>query len=566
MRQTDRDVAAIIKARQRAALGQDVPIDAGPPDQVHRADRAAYAHNPRPTTVDVPEAFEASNSQAASAPAATTTMTTHPAASAPTTPPTTRRAEVFTLTDALAYAQRHRREYQSAKETLYLAALNLTLERHLWTPIFASELKTVYGNYGEAQDFDQAMRFVADLSVAQRLPYGGEFTASMISTLIRDVKQTITSAEGSDISLGLNVPLLRGAGHVAQESLIQLERELTYSVRVFERFRRQQLVTVAQAYFNLLRSKQRVIDSQTSYENFVRDVERARAFEEIGTGKKHDTQRAEQNMLDAENRLESAREAFRSSADNFKLLIGMPVDEPLGMDDLEDIETIERQIETGVYPLLARPLAVDDEELAVEVALQRRFDLMTLSDRIDDARRGVEISRNALLPDLDWSSSLTFDTDPSHYNMGAFHFDRANWRSELTLSLPLERTAERNDLRRSMIGVRQAQRSKQDQTERIRAEVRGAVNETRLRERSLEIQSRRVQVLEAQREYTQWRYEEGEIDNLAKIEAENAWVDARNQLNLAKTDRWGALLQFRLATETLRVDEDGAQQPDPDVR
>ena len=71
----------------------------------------------------------------------------------------------------------HRREYQTAKEDLYLSALALSLERHLWTPQFAADLRTVYGNYGEASGFDQAMRFMAELGMTQRLPYGGEFTA-----------------------------------------------------------------------------------------------------------------------------------------------------------------------------------------------------------------------------------------------------------------------------------------------------------------------------------------------------------------------------------------------------
>lgn len=557
VRQTDQDVGRLIAARQKAALGRRAPLRVETPDRLPKAGREAYVHDPSPTTEDVPAAFAEPAAQPESAPA------TAPGDTAPATPaPTTRPEGVFKLTNALAYAQAHQREFQTAQEDLYLAALALTLERHLWTPIFASNLRTVYGNFGEARNFDQAMRFVADLSVSQRLPYGGQFTAGAVSTLIRDVKKTLTASEGSNIALGLEIPFLRGAGHVAQENLIQLERELTYSVRVYERFRRQQLVTVAQGYFDLLASKQRVIDSEKSLENFMFDVDRARAMESTGQRTALDTQRAEQAMLTQQNSLEDAREAFRTAADNFKLLIGMPVDEPLGRDDLEDIETIEVQIDNGIYPLLARPAAVDDQKLAVEVALERRFDLRTLDNRIDDARRGVAISRNALLPDLNWNSSLTYDTDPNHYSLTDFSFDRATWRSEVLLSLPLERTAERNQLRKALITVQRAQRDRDGQADRVRAEVRRAVNGILLRERSLEIQRRAVEVAQSQREFAQIQYDDGKIDNRDKIDAENAWVNARNQLNLAKTDRWSGLLQFRLATETLLIDEDGRQYPD----
>ena len=47
---------------------------------------------------------------------------------------------------------------------------------------------------------------------------------------------------------------------------------------------------------------------------------------------------------------------------------------------------------------------------------------------------------------------------------------------------------------------------------------------------------------------------------LVKIfEAEDEWTAARNQWNAAKADRWEAILAFRLATETLIIDESGRQ-------
>jgi outer membrane protein TolC len=570
-RQTDLQVRALIQARQQAALGEQTPIEPLSPGDFPPVSDEARAPVPEPATPAVPECFETVDEPRAPEtrsplvpPAPEDPDVVGPPAEAlyaQIITPSSSTIDVVTLTDAWAYAQRHRREYQTAKEDLYLAALALTLERHLWTPIFASNLRTVYGNFGEAQDFDQAMRFVADLAVTQRLPYGGEFTAQAISTLIRDVGKTITAREQSEIELGVNIPLLRNGGpHVAREQLIQLERELTYSVRTFERFRRQQLVTVARSYFSLLRVKQRVIDSEASYQRAQSDYARAREVEDTLTGNPLDTLRAEQRMLSAENALENAREDFRSAADDFKLVIGMPIDAPLGMDDLPDIETIEEAILAGRYPLLQRVDAVTRQERAVTIALQRRLDLRTRQDRIDDGHRGVAISRNALLPDLDWSGTLTFDTDPAHYNLGAFNVDRANWRTELLLSLPLERTAERNQLRRAMIDVRRAQRNWQDLSERIRADVRSAVNQIRLQEINLRIQRRNYEVASRRATYAAIKFEQGELSNRDKVEAETELLNAQNALNQAKTARWSALLQFRLETETLLVDEAGQQQ------
>lgn len=555
MRATDRDLAQAILERQRQALGEDSRSALAPAvEAIPDVDSAAYRYVPSATRVgDVPEEFDPVNAPPAStsAPTSTTSPATMPASSQPTR----LRAETFSLRDALRYAERHRREYQTAKEDLYLIALALTLERHLWTPIFAADLRTVYGNFGEITDFDQAMRFMAEVSASQRLPYGGEFTAKAISTLIRDVKRNATAVEGSQVQLGLNIPFLRNAGHIAREELIQLERDLTYAVRDFERFRRRQLVEVAQGYFDLLRTKQDVLDAIESFERFQQDFERAAAQEALGLGTLLDTARAEQEMLSAANRVEDLRETFRLQTDNFKLQIGMPVDEPLGMDDLEDIEAIEQQVAAKTLPLLLMPAAAYDEARATEVARERRLDLVNRLDQIDDARRGVAVAKNQLLPNLDWTSTLTFDTDPEHYQLGAFSVDRATWRTELLLSLPLERFRERNELRAAIIDVDRARRAYEELVDRIRAEVRAAVNRLRLEERSLEIQARNLEVSDKRRTFARIQFEEGEISNRDVVEAENDWSTARSRLNLAKTARWNALLNFRLATETLIIDE-----------
>lgn len=562
VRNTDRDVATLIQQRQREALGYRQWASLGDAEQSPVApDRAAYERNPSPTTTEIPEGFESPEEPGQPDTRSTTAPQT---ADVVEQQPTRFRETVFTLTEALAYAQRHRREYQTAKEDLYLAALALTLEHHLWTPQFAASLRGVYGNFGEVTDFDQATRFVADLSVTQRLPYGGEFTAAAVSTLIRDVKRNITASEGSSIALGLDIPFLRGAGHVAQENLIQLERSLTYAVRSFERFRRQQLADVAGRYFDLLRVKQRVLDRITSLRNAERDLERTLAWQKAGKATVLDVGRDETYVLGVRDALARDREAFRAATDQFKIAIGMPLDEQVGMDDLQTIDAIEREIADGRYPLLRVPPVVDDEQRAIDVATGCRLDLLTQRDRIADAKRGVAIAKNALLPDFDWTSSLRYDTDPEHFKLGAFEHARATWRTEVVLSMN-DRFRERNSHRASLIDVRRARRAYTEQVERIRAQVRSAVNQIRLQEETLLIQQRSLEVADEQRNFARRQYELGQIDNRDLVIFEDKYVEAQNSLNEAKTSGWNALLAFRLATETLRVDEDGVQHNDPAV-
>ena len=558
----DHDVAMLIQQRQREALGYQQPItlEEAESDR-YQPDRESYKKNPHPSSAEMPDGFDRGDEPIESK-TTTGALDSDEALAMKTTTsrPTRFRMKVFTLTDALAFAQQHRREYQNAKEDLYLATLALTLEQHLWTPQFAADLKAVYGNYGEITDFDQATRFVADLSVAQRLPYGGQFTAAMVSTLIRDVGKSITASEGSQIVLGMDIPLLRNAGHVARENLIQLERDLTYAVRSFERFRRQQLVLVAQDYFDLLVSKQAVLDATDSLQNAKADLAKAIGFQRSGRSTVLETGRARTRVLDQENSLAIARESFRASTDRFKIMIGMPVVEPIGLDDLETIEEIEQQVADGKYPLLQFPPAGGQETRAVQVATNGRLDLLTARDRIDDAKRGVAIAKNALLPDLDWTSSLTYNTDPEHYKLGAFEQARATWRSEVLLSLN-DRFRERNTYRSSLIDVNRARRSHTTRLEQITSEVRSAVNQIQLQEQLVLIQQQKLDVKAMQRDYARDQYDKGNIDNRDMVEAEDDYVRAQNALNRAKASRWSSLLDFRLATETLRIDQDGVQQP-----
>lgn len=563
----DRDVASAIAQRQREALQYQaaVPVD-DPTRPDPPAGRETRRRAPSPSSTDVPDDFRG-GTRSASAPASAASQDAMSQAYEVASRPTRLRDQVFTLTDALRYAMQHRRDFITAREDLYLVALRLTLERHLWTPQFAAALRTVYGNFGEATDFDQAMRFVADLNVSQRLPLGGEFTAGAVATLIRDVKKSITAAEGSNINLGLNVPLLRGAGHVAREQLIQLERDLTYAVREFERFRRRQIRDVASAYFELLRSKQAVLDAQSSVDRAQEDFERAAEVEKSGsTGEEAsplDTRRAQQRLLSEVNRAEQLREQFRFDTDQFKLLIGMPVDEPIGMDDLESIADIESQIEQGRYPLLQLPPAANDVDRAVQIAVERRFDVLNTRDQVEDAKRAVANAKNELLPDLDWISSLNFDTDPTRFNAAAHEWERANWRSEMILAMD-DRMTERTRYRSARIELRRREREHVERLEQVRVEVRRAVNQIRLQERLVAIQTENVAVAQLRRDFAAIQFEDGKIGNRDKVEAEDELTRALDDLNAAKTARWSALLEFRTATETLRIEE-GWEPPPPDA-
>lgn len=461
-------------------------------------------------------------------------------ASAPATP--AEQPLVLDLAGCVAYAFDHARDFKQARESLYLAALDLTLERFRWTPQLAGRVGFEYANFGQIRKFADAMRVVTEFSASQRLPLGGEVIARILSTYDRDLNLHTDVAKGSVASLEATVPLLRNAGPIAYEALLQAERNLVYAIRDFERFRRVFYVDVASQYLQLVSLKQQIRNAELSVESFRQATEREAAFVEAERRIPLDYRRAKQSLLNAQNALLRAREAYEAALDRFKIRIGMPIEQPF--DILE---------ESG---LLAEESDVTEEQ-AIRVALEQRLDLLNARDRVDDARRAVANARNNLLPDLNLSGSVTVVTDPDRQNFATFDADRTTWRGAVDLEIPLNRQAERNAYRAAIIELRRAERAYDLAEENVRADVRDALRRIRRERASVMIARENVEVGVARRDQAEELVRTGRLGNRDLVEAENDLLRARNDLADAIRGYRQAILAFRRDTGTLRVDDQG---------
>ncbi|MEM8876144.1 MAG: TolC family protein, partial [Planctomycetota bacterium] len=289
----------------------------------------------------------------------------------------------FGLADALTYATANSREYQDELEALYLEALDVTLERHFFSPRFFAGGSLDYADGDSDAGFPSALRSTARAGVTQQLPYGGEVTAQALVRFVDAFSDSVTDGEEAEIALSAAVPLLRGAGWVNLEPLILQERSLVYQVRSFERFRRRFAVDVASRYFRLVTSQQSVRNNYLNYRLNLRLLERQEANYAAGRQDILGVQRAANSLLRAEDALNDAETSYANALDDFKIVLGMPVTTPL--------EIVPQEIEVAEL----------SGETAEAQALAYRLDLQTARDRIDDARRAVGVAENGLLPRLD---------------------------------------------------------------------------------------------------------------------------------------------------------------------
>ena len=567
---TDRSVYGVISDRQKAALGTTTDANIGPENGKLLRGEDMYSFTPHPVDSDIPEEFQtASQRDAANKPVSEPEGDSQPAAQpvvvsgaeaesttkqspliSPTIFTTEQEVErqIFLLSDALEYALCHAREFQGAKEDLYLAALDLTLERHLWTPQFVGSVQAEYANYGQVRDFDRAMSAVSDLSLRQRLPFGGDITARVINNLMRDLEKHITSGEPGNVILEANIPLFRGAGRVAYESRYTAEREVIYAVRTFENFRRGFAVRVAASYLDLQQTKASIGNAYKSYRGRYADWEKADFVNRVGRSQTiFDASRARSSFRNAESSLVSAKEQHASSLDRFKVLIGMPV------ATLLDVVDQDHDAESSAFDRLATNV---EDSIAEQVALKYRLDLLTLADQVDDAKRGVVVAKNRILPDLNLSGSATLDTDPEHLSSVSYNTERTTWRGMAEMRID-DRKTERNAYRASLISLRRAERAHDLATDNVRVDVRRALRRIEQQRNLVSIQAANVEENVLRLAASQAQFDLGKIGNRDVVDADTDLLAARNQFAAAVARYRNAILEFHRDAGSLRIDDQG---------
>lgn len=460
-------------------------------------------------------------------------------------------ARRLTLADAWRQTQRTGREYLRQEEEYVLAAIRLLIERHLWSPRFFNDTTVqVAGRHGSQTDAvpTTALQVINELRATQRLPFGGQIEAAYVYSLTDQLRRFSTDGytSASQLILRGDIPLLRGAGEVAREDLVQAERELVYAARTFESFRRSHLASIAQDYFELAQLLRRIRNEETALASLRLLQERTEALVDAGRLRAFETSIAQNRVLSGTADVAELRERYVFALDQFKSRLGLPVDEALLLEEV-DFDLPEAEV---------------TPDAATQLALEYRLDLQTVRDRVEDARRNVRIARNGLLPDLNLfgdvnlASTIERDRDLALLDPGA-----ASYTGGVTFGLPLDREVERLNLRQRTIGLERSLRDLSQARDNVAIEARSAVRaldvarfQFRLQERAVEINERRIE---------EQRVNEDAVDAQSLVDTADALRDAQNARDAALSDLRNAILGYLLSTGQLRVAPDGALQQLP---
>lgn len=455
-------------------------------------------------------------------------------------------AVTMDLDAAIRYAFQHSREYRFAEENYVLEVLRLLSERHLWGPRFFDDVIASFDGTGSGGFYDTSFSLINDLRVTQRLPYGGEVSAQLLATATESLHSTVSggSFQSAEMILAADLPLLRGAGMVAREDLIQSERNVIYAARSFERFRREFLVSIITDFLDLVVDQLAIDNARRGVQQFEQAEERELALVEAGRNPPFDAALVAQDTLFARDNLSGQIERYRLAVDRFKVRLGMPEESGL---------IIQRS--TIGLPI---PEVVMNE--AVLAAMGYRLDLQNRNDEIGDARRGINNARNALLADLNLAGSISVPTAGNSQYAGLdFDFNDTTFRAALVLGLPLDRTIERLDLRDAQIQLERSLREYSRFRDTVAVEVRAAVRGIDRARFSVDLQAENVAVAQVRVDSIEAAPDRASARD--RSDAVIATQAARDDFDRAQRDLQVAILQFLLTSGQLRVEPDGLIRP-----
>lgn len=447
------------------------------------------------------------------------------------------------LVELLGIASENSRTYQTERESLYLAALDLSLERWRLSWLVSAGGAADLSGTGNSNTTASAS---ADLGLTHVLGSGARIVTSIGTSLLRFVSTGDGWTLSNDLSLTITQPLLRGAGRrVTLEPLTQAERSMVYQVRSFERFRREYSVDVASRLYSLLQTMDELDNQRRNYDNLVSLRQRNEAMAAAGRLSRIEADQAMQDELRSENQLIAQEALLESRTDNLMLFLGLPITASLPLDRSE----FERL--SGDDQLIISL----DLDRAVDLALAQRLDFLTSLDQLEDTLRRELLAEDATRAGLDLQASLLA---PSATDQALkYDWRTTGWSLGFSFDMPWDRLPERNALRSAQISVDARRRAVEAEADGIVVAVRNAVRQTRNAYRTWNLQAGAVVLAERRVESSDLNLENGKASTRDVLDAEEDLRQALNSRSAALVDYSLSRLELYLDVEALRVDEDG---------
>lgn len=319
---------------------------------------------------------------------------------------------VLDLTSAFQLAQVHSPDLQQQRETLYLSALDVSLERFGFDSQLFSGFNSFLTTQGDIRGGGNSSTTLSNqlgvngggINLNRLGITGANLVVGLANTILWNFSGPNTQSATSLIDFTLIQPLLRGAGRsVILEALTQSERTLLANVRQMDRFRRGfylEIVTGRNAgagpnlggnflgtpggatggvggYLGLLQTQQQIRIQEFNVSQLEDVLDQFREFFERERINAFQVRLFESTLYNAQQQLLQLKNNYQTQLDNFKILLGLPPRLRVIIRDpfLDRFEFISDEI-------LARQSSINMLRSTTGEQLNRIDDL--LPDRIND--------------------------------------------------------------------------------------------------------------------------------------------------------------------------------------
>jgi outer membrane protein TolC len=476
---------------------------------------------------------------------------------------------VLTLPYALALATAHSRKYQTEKDRLYMAALDLRLVEHRFETQLFGGGSLLYGNNyqnadkrplsGQAVDDAQAghtglsakhpdseiVQTEGNIGFNRLLP-----TGTQVSTTVAAAWADLLAGRGdrglnSVFSAVITQPLLRGSDPmIILDKLTQAERDTLYQIRTFNRFRKTFAVSVATEYFRALESYDTICNAQAYYDGRVALQRKAVRLAEVGLVNQIEVEQVRQDVLRTRDDVLVAQRKYEQALDRLKLTVGLPMTAEVRLD-VGLLEALR------VHGIPRFDLALDE---AVETALCRRLDMVNHADAVLDAQRAIYVAADKLRTDLRLKAEVKADA----------RGNRGIWVGPV-LDLPLDRVPEQHAYRKALIALEERRRDYDDFADTIRLEVRDAHSKLLETAERYEIASEGLATAQKRLKIASTLLQYGQASSRRVLDAQHDLYDARGVATSMVIEYAIAMLDFYRDTEALQVRPDGMWEQGPDL-
>jgi len=501
----------------------------------------------------------------------------------------------FTMLESLQVAAGNSFTYQTQKEEVFRAALRLDFERDLFRDFFTEQAESLVSTDSSGDRTVSGTRQSSITGWSRTLKNGAAFSAQLGADLVNLLTEGRASARGLRADASVSMPLLRGSGaHIVTEPLTQAERDVVYAIWNFERFKRTFAVDIASEYYAVLQALDQIANEEGNYGRVSMSVRRSRRIAEAGGIDTIQVDQAVQDELRARNRWVISMQSYERTLDEYKILLGLPVDANIELDRGELDKLVERVSEEMVdlsrfavdpneeVPPADAPIELEqpgpegagqyeiDQVLATRSALENRLDLRVAQENVYDAQRAVVIFADRLGAELTLFGSASAgdrrSVGSATSNDSRVHLNEAAYSALLTLDLPLERVAERNDYRDSLISLERAVRDVGSLEDRVKLDVRNRLRDLGSTRESLQIQARAVEVAQRRVSAANMAMDAGRAQIRDILEAQEALLSAQNSLTAAVINYRITELELQRDMGLLKVDETGLwQEFDPEA-